>query len=51
MTLTADQALDNAARLLELAELNPNPALMERYDAVACSWLAMASLLLEKERV
>lgn len=49
--ITADEALTNAARLLERAEIEPNPTLMERFDSLACSWLAMANLLAEKERV
>lgn len=51
MTLTADQALANAARLLERAEIDPNPHLMANFDAIASSWLTLAGLLMEKERV
>ncbi|MCI3240280.1 hypothetical protein [Streptomyces spinosisporus] len=47
---TIEQALANAARLLEQAEMETNLALMERLDQLACSWLSMASLLMEKER-
>lgn len=45
---TEDQALDNAARLLERAEIElTNLPLMER---LADSWLGMAQLLRERER-
>ncbi|MFJ5259098.1 hypothetical protein ACIQAC_01305 [Streptomyces sp. NPDC088387] len=50
MTLTVEQALANAARLLEQAEMETNLALMERLDELASSWLGMAHLLMEKER-
>ncbi|MEV6569938.1 hypothetical protein [Streptomyces sp. NPDC051577] len=49
---TADQAIVNAARLLERAELELiNPMLMDRFDTLAGSWLRMAELLSERERV
>lgn len=51
MTPTADQALANAARLLERAEIDPNPQNMATYDAIADSWITLAGLLMEKERV
>jgi len=52
MMPTADQALEHAARLLEKAEMEiTNIPLMERYDDLACSWLTLASLLTEKERL
>lgn len=47
---TIEQALANAARLLEQAEMETNLALMERLDELAASWLGMAQLLMEKER-
>lgn len=48
---TAGQALDNAARLLEAAELEmTNLPLMERYDELAASWLNYASLVAEVDR-
>lgn len=47
-----DQALDNAARLLERAELElTNLPLMERLEGLADSWMAMAHLLSERERI
>lgn len=49
--ISADTAIENAARILERAEIDPNPQLMERFDALACSWLALANLLMERERV
>ncbi|GGJ82004.1 hypothetical protein GCM10011583_11900 [Streptomyces camponoticapitis] len=48
---TVDQAIANAARLLERAEIDPNPQQMATYDAIAASWIQLASLLMEKERV
>lgn len=48
---TEDQALDNAARLLERAEIElTNLPLMERLERLADSWLGMAQLLRERER-
>lgn len=48
---TAEEALDNAARLLESAELEmTNLPLMERYDELACSWLTYANLVVEVDR-
>ncbi|MFJ4009453.1 hypothetical protein [Streptomyces sp. NPDC090026] len=48
---TVEQALGNAARLLEQAEIEmTNLPLMERYDDLACSWLSLANLLMERER-
>ncbi len=49
---TEDQALDNAARLLEQAELQlTNLPLMERLEGLADSWLGMAHMLRERERI
>lgn len=48
---TSDQAIDNAARLLERAELElTNLPLMERLEGLADSWLNLAHLLRERER-
>lgn len=47
---TAEQALDNAARLLEAAELETNLAVMERYDELACTWLTYAGIVVEVDR-
>lgn len=48
--MTADEAIENAARLLRAAETETNLATMERLDELATSWLAMANLLMERER-
>lgn len=48
--VTVDEALSNAGRLLQQAELETNLALMERLDQLACSWLSVANLLMERER-
>lgn len=48
--ISADEALGNAARLLQQAELETNLPLMERLDDLACSWLSLANLLMERER-
>lgn len=46
-----EQAIANAARLLERAELElTNLPLMERLEGLADSWLAMSNLLRERER-
>ena len=48
---TAEQALDNAARLLETAELElTNLPLMERYDELASSWMHYAGIAVEVDR-
>lgn len=52
MHVTADQAIANAARLLDRAEIElTNLPLMERLDELASSWLTLAAMLLERERV
>jgi len=43
--VTADAALQHAARLLLSAEMLTDQALMARYESLADSWLAMASIL------
>ncbi|MER6487628.1 hypothetical protein ABT264_29235 [Streptomyces virginiae] len=51
-TVTAGEAIGHAARLLAQAELElTNLPLIERLDQLACSWLAAANLLNERERV
>lgn len=50
--ITSEQALQNAARLLEQAELElTNLLLVERLDELASSWLSLSNLLMERERV
>lgn len=50
--MTADEAIANAARLLAQAELELiNLPLMQRLDELASSWLSIAALLAERERV
>lgn len=52
MIPTSDQALANAARLLERAEIElTNLPLMSQYEDLARSWLTLASLLADRERV
>lgn len=48
--MTADEAIQSAVRLLQAAETETNLALMERLDELACSWLTVANLLMERER-
>lgn len=48
---TADDAITNAARLLRAAEAETDRALMERLDAMAQTWLNIASLLADREQV
>lgn len=50
--MTSAEAIANACRLLEQAELElTNLPLMERLDELATSWLHVAAMLAEKERV
>lgn len=50
--MTSEEAIANACRLLEQAELElTNLPLMERLDELATSWLHVAAMLAEKERV
>jgi len=50
--MTSADALENTARLLHAAELEfGNLPLMERLEKLADSWIAVATLLAEKERV
>lgn len=52
MIVTSEQAIENAARLLDRAEIElTNLPLMERLDQLAVSWIQVAQLLAEKERV
>lgn len=49
---TAAEAIEHAARLLAQAELElTNLPLMERLDELAGSWLSIAAILTERERV
>ncbi|MEV4806774.1 hypothetical protein AB0K18_42840 [Nonomuraea sp. NPDC049421] len=50
--MTFDEALANATRLLSFAEADAtNLALMERLESLADSWLSVAALITERERV
>ncbi|MET9467778.1 hypothetical protein ABZY44_23845 [Streptomyces sp. NPDC006544] len=50
--MTADEAIGHAARLLAQAELElTNLPLMERLDDLAASWLSIAAIMTERERV
>ena len=49
--MTSDEALDRAIDLLNQAQDETDRGLMERYGALADSWLAVAETLAEKERV
>lgn len=49
--MTADDALANAARLLQAAEAETNLPLMERLTACADSWIEVARLIVDRERV
>lgn len=49
---TEDQALANAARLLDRAEIElTNLPLMARLEGLADSWRALAQILHERERI
>lgn len=50
--ITAETAIANAARLLYEAETHlTNLPMMERLDSLADTWLGVAALLTERERV
>jgi hypothetical protein len=50
--VTVDQAVEQAARILHEAELErANLPLMERLDSIADTWVSIAQLLAERERV
>jgi hypothetical protein len=49
--LTVDSALQNAARLLHAAEMETNHTIMERLEKLADSWVSIAGLLAQRERV
>lgn len=49
-SLTVDQALGNAARLLHAAELETNLSLMERLENLAEAWVTIASWLIQREQ-
>lgn len=50
--MTFDEAVANATRLLHFAEADAtNLALMERLESLADSWLNLASLINDRERV
>lgn len=50
--MTCTEAVENAARLLHEAEMErTNTVLMERLEKLADSWIAIAGLLNERERV
>jgi hypothetical protein len=46
--MTADQAVANAVRLLEAAELERDLAFLERLGLLADSWIAIATLLVDR---
>lgn len=48
--VTFEVALTNAERLLHAAEGETNLALMERLEKLADSWVAIAGLLIQRER-
>lgn len=47
--MTFEQAIENAARILQAAETITDLALMERYEKLADSWLSLANLIRERE--
>jgi hypothetical protein len=47
--ITVDSALDNAARILNHAELETNLPLMERLEHLADSWIAIACTVAGRE--
>lgn len=50
--MTFDEAIGNAARLLQEAEMEvTNLPRMERLEKLADSWISIANLIRERERV
>jgi hypothetical protein len=49
--MTFEDAIANAARLLQAAEGETNLAVMERLEKLADSWVSIANLIRERERV
>lgn len=49
--MTFEQAIDNAARLLQAAELETNLAMMERLERLADSWVSIANSILAREQM
>lgn len=49
--MTFEEAIANAARILIHAEGETNLAHMERLEKLADSWISMANLIRERERV
>lgn len=47
--MTSDEAIANAARLLQAAESETNLMLMERLEHLADSWITVAALLSQRE--
>lgn len=47
---TSESALANAARLLLNAELITDQALMQRFESLADSWIAIARTIVERDR-
>lgn len=47
--MTFDEAVGNAARLLQHAENETNLPLMERLEGLADSWLHLARMMHERE--
>jgi hypothetical protein len=48
MHMEAQEAIANAARLLQAAEMEMDLAKMKAYDDLASTWLGMAHLLVEQ---
>ncbi|PRX90839.1 hypothetical protein [Allonocardiopsis opalescens] len=49
--MTAGQAAEKAAEVLERADMEPNPAMVDSKVRIAEGWIALASALAEIERV
>jgi hypothetical protein len=49
VSVTVEDAVANAVRLLQAAEMETNLALMERLEHLADSWIAIAGLLTHRE--
>lgn len=49
--MTSAEAIEHASRLFLLAEAEPDAGRMQRYECLGDSWVKLAELLAEKERV
>ena len=49
--MTFEQAIENATRILQAAELETNLAMMERLEKLADSWISIANTITVREQM